>query len=135
MIYHFVKNVGFDIKANSLEQAKEIANVIDKANQFGHNRIEDSAYDVMFDAIDYVSTSDDEYSRLSNESNAHAGCSEYVGYTEDSDDEDFESEEDFYKYLTDDCDGDCDHCEYGSSNKEEDVVSFLAEIILKSLLG
>lgn len=119
MIYHFVKNVGIDVEADSLEQATEFVNDIDN--------YEDLILETITDCNDFTDDVDSV--------DVHSGYAEYAGYTEDSADEDFESEEDFYKYLTDDCDGDCDHCEYGSSNKEEDVVSFLAELILKSLLG
>lgn len=119
MIYHFVKNVGIDVEADSLEQATEFVNDIDN--------YEDLILETITDCNDFTDDVDDV--------DVHSGYAEYVGYTEDSDDEDFDAEEDFYSYLTDDCNGDCDHCEHSFSSKEKDVVSFLAEFILKSLLG
>ena len=51
MVYHFVKHIGFDIKADSLEQAKEIAEAIDDYDD-EYNSVKDIAMDTMLDAID-----------------------------------------------------------------------------------
>ena len=106
MVYHFVKHIGFDIKADSLEQAKEIAEFIDDDT----SNIEDAAYDSMVnaidDALDVGVLREDFYDNC----DVHAGDSEYVGYTEDADD----PEERLYDYLTDDDD------DYDDSDDDED---------------
>lgn len=94
MIYHFVKHIGFDIKADSLEQAQEIMNRVDE-----YNDISDSASDAIWDALKdtyNIDTLSDEFDELYKNCDAHEGDSEYVGYTEDTDD----PEERLYDYLT-----------------------------------
>lgn len=124
MVYHFVKHIGFDIKANSLEQAKEIAEAIDKGNDIS---IEDTACDVMIDAIDDVLDSSENcmYDDIYDNSVAHAGKTEYVGYTEDTND----SEERLYDYLTGDADDedeeDDDDATYRLTDKGRDWLDFV----------
>ena len=92
MIYHFVKHVGIDVEAESLEKAMEFAYDIDNYD----DEIEDMFADCLEDSdfIDDIDSYD-----------VHTGYTEYAGYTadENSDDEDsYGAEEDFYEYLTDD---------------------------------
>lgn len=129
MVYHFVKHIGFDIKADSLEQAKEIAEAIDECDG-EYNGIEDVAYDTMIDAIDDALDvgvlRDDVY----DDCNVHAGKTEYVGYTEDKNTDD--PEERLYDYLTGDADDDCDEDEdYDDSNEDKEEVS--KEVSLEDL--
>ena len=80
MVYHFVKYVGFDIEAESLEQAKELAAYLDEND-----------CDITEDCIDIMCTA------ASNEFNVHSGNTEFVGVTEDGSD----IEEELYDYLVD----------------------------------
>ena len=116
MVYHFVKHVGFDIKADSLEQAKEIAEAIDDTNN-----IEDVAYDTMFDAIDDVLDVGVLRDEFYDTCNAHAGETEYVGCTDDEDD----PEERLFDYLTDDDEDDDDEdVTYHITDKGRDWLDF-----------
>lgn len=113
MVYHFVKHIGFDIKADSLEQAKKIAKAIDECDV----SIEDTACDVMLDAIDdVVDVDNDNYDDIFDDSVTHAGETEYVGYTEDTDD----PEERLYDYLTDDS-ADDDYDDSDEDEEDDDV--------------
>ena len=94
MVYHFVKHIGFDIKADSLEQAKEIVEAIDDDT----DSIEDAAYNSMENAIDYALDVGVLREDVYDNCGVHAGDSEYVGYTEDDADD---PEERLYDYLTD----------------------------------
>lgn len=122
MVYHFVKHIGFDIKADSLEQAKEIAKAIDEGDDVS---IEDTACDVMLDAIDDVLDGSENcmYDDVYDNSVVHAGKTEYVGYTEDTND----SEERLYDYLTDadDEDEEDDDVTYRITDKGRDWLDFV----------
>ena len=119
MVYHFVKHIGFDIKADSLEQAKEIVEAIDEATD-----IEDVAYDTMIDAIDDVLDVGVLREDVYDDCDAHAGDSEYVGYTDDEDDD---PEERLYDYLTgaDDEDEEDDDVCYRLTDKGHDWLDFI----------
>lgn len=93
MVYHFVKHIGIDVEADSLEQAMDFVNDIDNCDDI----IEDAVYhctedDVNDFASDVASVS------------THCGYTEYAGYTDDveEDDDSWKAEKNFYDYLTDD---------------------------------
>ena len=116
MVYHFVKHVGFDIKADSLEQAKEIAEAIDDTNN-----IEDVAYDTMFDAIDDVLDVGVLRDEFYDTCDAHAGETEYVGCTDDEDD----PEKRLFDYLTDADEDNDEDATYRLTDKGRDYLDFL----------
>jgi len=113
MTYHFVKHIGFDIEADSLEQAKEIANAIDDVTD-----IEDIAYDTMINAIDDVLDVGVLRDEFFDNCDAHAGNIEFVGVTETKGEND--AEERFYDYLTDD-----DDVVYRLTDKGRDFLDFV----------
>lgn len=116
MVYHFVKHIGFDIKADSLEQAKEIAEAIDDYDDEG-NSIKDVAMDTMFDAIDDALDVGILREDFYDNCDAHVGNTEYVGYTEDEDTDD--PEERLYDHLTEDED-DYDYDEDEDYDEDDD---------------
>ena len=125
MVYHFVKHIGFDIKADSLEQAKEIAGAIDDYDDEG-NSIKDVAMYTMLDAIndalDVGVLREDFYDNC----DAHVGNTEYVGYTDDADDDDdFDAEKDFFNYLIDADDEDDEDVCYILTDKGRDLLAHL----------
>lgn len=87
MIYHFVKNIEIDVKANSLEEAKTFVSEIDENNAC----LEE---DVCFYADDSFSEEDGvEYADVSVRDAEYDGC---------TDDEGSDPEEDLYAHLTED---------------------------------
>ena len=110
MVYHFVKHIGFDIEAESLEKAMEFAcdidNYDDELEDFVADHFEDS------DFIDDV----DSYC-------VHTGYTDYAGYTADEDTEDedsYDAEEDFLDYLTGE-----DDAHYVITDKGRDYLAYL----------
>ena len=120
MVYHFVKHIGFDIEADSLEQARVVMAEIDDCNG-----IEDTAYDAIFDAIRNtydLDTTSEEFDAFYDNCDAHAGNSEYVGYT---DDEGNDPEERLYDYLTDADEDDDEDVAYRLTDKGRDWLDFV----------
>lgn len=120
MVYHFVKHIGFDIKADSLEQAQEI---MKEADTYSGN-IEDKAFDAIWDALDNVLDvgvlRDDVY----DDCDVHSGDSEYVGCTDDEDD----PEKRLFDYLTDadeDDEDDDEDVTYRLTDKGRDWLDFV----------
>ena len=120
MVYHFVKHIGFDIKADSLEQAKEIAEAIDEYED-DYSGIKDVAYDTMIDAIDDALDVGVLREDFYDNCDAHVGKTEYAGYTDDEDD----PEERLYDYLTEDKDEDDDDVRYVLTDKGRDWFAYL----------
>ena len=108
MVYHFVKHIGIDVEADSLEQATEFACDLDSYDE----HIED----VVLSALENSDFADDIY-----DCDAHTGYTDYVGYTEDADEDD--PEERLYDYLTTD-DEDDDNTRYVLTDKGRDYLAY-----------
>lgn len=87
MIYHFVKNIELDVKANSLEEALA---VVESADKYNSCLEQDISYYTDNSAFEDGSV---EYMDIS------VKDAEFVGSTDDSDED---PEESFYDYLTED---------------------------------
>ena len=111
MVYHFVKHIGIDVEADSLETATEVVDDLTKHDEFIEKFIENE----IFDCIGYsdsVSTNDvDDYE-------VHISNAEYVGYTKD---EKSNPEKRLYDYLTDEDDG----VRYAITDKGRDYLANL----------
>ena len=105
MVYHFVKHIGIDVEADSLETATEV--VDDLVNH------DDFIEDEIADCIGYGDFAND-----IDDFDVHIGHAEYVGYTED---EESDPEERLYDYLTDEDDGVC----YTITDKGRDYLAHL----------
>ena len=100
MVYHFVKNIEIDVKADSLEEAKALVSEIDENDS---NLEKDVCYYAgnSFEGVDYADIGVLE--------------AEYDGCTED---EDSDPEEDLYSYLTEDY-------TYSITDKGRDYLDYL----------
>ena len=105
MVYHFVKHIGIDIEADSLEMATEIVDDLDNYDKY----IEDK----IADCIEYGDFADE-----AEDYDVHIGHAEYVGYTED---ETSDPEERLYDYLTEDD----DNVRYVITDKGRDYLAYL----------
>lgn len=125
MVYHFVKHIGIDVEADSLEQAMEFACDIDNFD----DDIEDTIADYYEDS-DFVD-SIDSYS-------VHNGYTDYAGYTDDDDNEGFDAEENFFNHLVGDETADADDEDDCSADIEIDAsnpVDAFVLAILSALIG
>lgn len=105
MIYHFVKHIGIDVEAESLEKARDfvcdIDNVDDELEVLIADSYEDS--DSMVDIYDF---------------DVHISNAEYAGYTKN---EKNAPEKRLYDYLTDEDDDVC----YTITDKGRDYLAHL----------
>ena len=107
MVYHFTKNIGIDVEADSLEQAMKFASDLDNYDY----EIEDVSAD-LFEDGDFIDDIDSY--------EIHTGWTDYAGYTDDAD-EDEDSEKDFLSYLNEDD----DNVRYAITDKGRDYLAHL----------
>ena len=115
MIYHFVKNIGIDVQADSLEQATDFVNDIDNYDDM-----------ILNDTWTFIKH-DNDFADDIGGFDIHAGHSEYAGYTDDCEDDADDGddpEERLYDYLAD-----------GTDCEDDDAVDALASAFLKALLA
>ena len=85
--FHFVKHIGIDIKANSLDEARKYLKIAERHTDSKIDGFVYSMYKGERCGIDIDAHVED----------AHSGYAEYAGYTEDVKD----SEKRLYDYLAD----------------------------------
>ena len=105
MVYHFVKHIGIDVEADSLETATEIVDDLDNYDEYIRDDIEES--------IEYGDFADE-----AEDSDVHIGYAEYVGYTEDE-------KSDPEKRLLDHLTEDDDNVRYVITDKGRDWLAHL----------
>lgn len=117
MVYHFTKNIGIDVEADSLEQAMEFASDLDNYD----DEVEDTVAEILEDS-DFVDGIDG--------FDVHSGYTEYSGYTDTSAEECDcnKSEEDFYNHLI-------DKSADGQEIDIEKLVSAVVGNVIATLLG
>ena len=109
MVYHFVKHIGIDVEADSLETAKKIVADLDNYDEYVEEYIKDN----MDECIEYGDFADE-----AEDYDVHIGNAEYVGYTED---EKNNPEKRLYDYLT----GEDDGVRYAITDKGRDFLANL----------
>ena len=111
MVYHFTKNIGIDVEADSLEQAMEFASDLDNYDY----EIEDVIAD-LFEDGDFIDDIDSY--------EIHTGWTDYAGYTDDADEDDPEKK--FYEHLAIDelTEKDEDNVRYVLTDKGRDYLAY-----------
>ena len=107
MVYHFVKHIGIDVEADSLETATDLANDLD-------NYYDECIEDVIDEVL-----SESDFAEDVDDYDVHVGYTEYAGYTEDENTDDPEKR--LYDYLT----GEDDGVRYAITHKGRDYLAHL----------